>query len=264
MSVITISRGSFIGGKQVAERLAEDLGYRCIDREIIIARAAAGGISHEELHEALLEPPSLFDRIVTHRKHFYLTLLQEALAEEIQDGYVVYHGYVGHLLLAEAGPIFRIRIIASEQFRLHMVQSHLELSREEAKTYIEKVDKQRRKWTQALYAVNWEDPSLYDLVLNLGHIFDVEAASDILFSMIRKHKCFEFTADHQAALRDFALASRVRSALAREAPSVHLREVKASRGKVVISLVTDEMEPIQLVDQVANKVDGVGEVELKY
>jgi hypothetical protein len=145
-----------------------------------------------------------------------------------------------------------------------MAQRHLELSREEARAYIEKVDKQRRSWTQALYGVNWEDPSLYDIVFNLGHILDVKTVSGILCSMIREHKCFEFTDDHRAALRDFALASRVRSALATEVPSVHLRAVTATRSKVVISLVTDQIGPIQLVDQVASKVEGVEEVELEY
>ena len=36
MSIVTISRGSYSRGKQVAEKLAEALGYECISREIII------------------------------------------------------------------------------------------------------------------------------------------------------------------------------------------------------------------------------------
>ena len=44
MPIITISRGSFSGGKMLAELVAKKLGYRCIDREHIIRKAAARGV----------------------------------------------------------------------------------------------------------------------------------------------------------------------------------------------------------------------------
>jgi len=47
MSVTTILCGSFSGGKALAECLATKSGYRCIGRETIAERAAAGGVSHD-------------------------------------------------------------------------------------------------------------------------------------------------------------------------------------------------------------------------
>ena len=101
MSVITISRGSFSGGKTLAECLAEKLGYRCIGRETIVERAAASGVSHEELLDALLKPPGFLERF-QHKRYQYLTLFQAALAEEVKNGNVVYHGNAGHLMLKGA------------------------------------------------------------------------------------------------------------------------------------------------------------------
>ena len=62
MSVITISRGSFSGGKMLAECLSATLGYRCIDRDVIVERAAASRVSQEELQRALEKPPSFLVR----------------------------------------------------------------------------------------------------------------------------------------------------------------------------------------------------------
>ena len=76
MSVVAISRGSFVGGKRLAERLAEELDFRCVDREVIIDKVAVAGLSHDDLREALTRAPSLFDRWITHKKHLYLALLQ--------------------------------------------------------------------------------------------------------------------------------------------------------------------------------------------
>ena len=36
MAIVAISRGSYSRGKEVAERVAERLGYQCISREVII------------------------------------------------------------------------------------------------------------------------------------------------------------------------------------------------------------------------------------
>ena len=36
MQIITISRGSFSHGKEIAEKVAETLGYECVSREILL------------------------------------------------------------------------------------------------------------------------------------------------------------------------------------------------------------------------------------
>ena len=40
MAIITISRGSYFRGKEVAEKLAQKLGYACISREILLEASA--------------------------------------------------------------------------------------------------------------------------------------------------------------------------------------------------------------------------------
>ena len=50
MAIITISRGTYTGGKKVAESLASKLGYPCLSREEIIREASIDfDIPEEEL-----------------------------------------------------------------------------------------------------------------------------------------------------------------------------------------------------------------------
>ena len=58
ISMITISQGSFSNGKILGEYLADSLGYRCIDRDVIVERAAAYGVPQEDLRDAMSRPPS--------------------------------------------------------------------------------------------------------------------------------------------------------------------------------------------------------------
>src|SRR5512140_900882 len=99
MPIITISRGSFSSGKSLGESLAKRLSYRCIDRDLVVKRAAACGVSEEDLRAALERPPKFFGQS-PHTRYVYLALIQAALTAEVASGEAVYHGLAGHLLLA--------------------------------------------------------------------------------------------------------------------------------------------------------------------
>jgi hypothetical protein len=47
------------------------------------------------------------------------------------------------------------------------------------------MDEDRRKWTRYLYGVDWEDPSLYDLVINLEHI-SIDQACHLVIGMTKE------------------------------------------------------------------------------
>ena len=260
MSVITISRGSFSGGKMLAECLSQVLGYRCVDREVIVERAAAHGVSQEELRDALQKPPTFLERI-QHKKYLYLVLIQAALIEEVRTGKAVYHGNAGHLLLKGGPHILRVRIIAPMELRLKMAQDRLKLSRAEALEYIARIDQDRRKWTQYLYGVDWGDACNYDIVLNLESM-DISGACQAIATLARQ-RCFEFTPACQAAMDDLALASRVRTELALNDATSHLEvEVVAKEHAVRIIGSVSNLREVDEVRHVATAVSGVETVNL--
>jgi cytidylate kinase len=255
MSVITISRGTFSGGKMLAECLARRLGYRCIDRDVIVERAAAHGVSQEELRAALEKPPTLLERF-QHKKYLYLVLMQAALAEEVRTGKAIYHGLAGHLLLRGAMPVVRTRIIAPMEFRIRMAQDRLKLSRNDAIAHIERMDQDRRKWTQYLYGVDWGDPAQYDVIINLEHI-NIDQACRMLATLVRD-RCFQFTPECQAAMNDLALASRVRARLVLNPATAHLEvEVESHGGVVAIQGKLPNLDQLEEVERVVLAVEGV-------
>ncbi len=260
MSVITISRGTFSGGKMLAECLAAKLGYRCIDRDVIVERAAASGISQEVLMDALLKPPSFLERF-QHKKYIYLAVIQAALAEEVRTGRAIYHGNAGHLLLKGGAPVLRIRVIAPLDFRIQMAQKRLKISPTEIVSYIRKKDQDRRKWTHYLYGVDWEDPTLYDLVVNLQYL-RIEEACDVVANLV-KQRCFQLDEECQAALNDLALASRIRANLALDPATEDLEvEVTASSGKVRIKGKLSSLDQSREVERIARALPGVMSLDL--
>ena len=261
MPIITIARGSFSGGKLLAENVARRLQYRCIDREQIIRKAAAWGVSQEALRNAIEKPPSFLGQS-QHTKYIYLAFIQAALTEEVRTGDAIYHGLGGQLLLGRGPHLLRIRIIAPMDFRAAKVQERLGYGRKEAIAYIEKMDEERRKWTRFLYDVDWADASLYDLVLNLEQM-SLDEASDVIIATA-KLPCFEFNAESRRAIENLALASQVKAHLAMDQATSDLQfEVTADDGTVAIK--GDIVSPAQAkrIGEIARGVEGVGQVLLK-
>jgi cytidylate kinase len=260
VSVITISRGSFSGGKALAKCLAESLGFRCVDRDVIVERAAARGVSQEELMDALLKPPTLIERL-QHRKYVYLALIQAALAEEVRTGKVVYHGNAGHLLLKGGAHVLRVRIIAPLEFRVALIEERLKYSRPEALAYIEKTDQDRKKWTHYLYGVDWGDPVLYDVVLNLEQI-SISQACEIVAAMAGQ-RCFEFTPECQMCMDDLALASRIRADIAINPSTAHLEvQVESRKGIVRIRGKLSAPSDLEEIRRIALSAPRLAELDL--
>jgi cytidylate kinase len=262
--IITISRGSFSGGKMLAEALAKKLGYRCIGRDQIIQKAAAWGVSQDDLRTAIEKPPSFLGQS-QHTKYVYLAYIQAALTEEVRTGNAIYHGLAGHLLLGNGPHLLRTRIIAPMEFRIGRVRDRLKGNRKgnrkEAIAYIEKMDEDRRNWTQFLYGVDWADASLYDVVINLEQMNLGEACAVI--STISQLKCFASTPETQKAMDDLARASRIKANLAMNPTTSDLQlEVMSQGGSVSVKGNIVSPAQVKKIASIVGVVPGVTEVHL--
>ena len=258
MSVITISQGSFSGGRMLAEAVARRLGYRCIDREQVIAKATEWGVTQEELRTTMEKPPSFFGQS-PQTKYRYLAFIQAALTEQVRGGNAIYHGLAAHLLLGKGQHVLRTRIVAPMSFRVAMLELRQGCSRKDAINQIEKVDEDRRKWTRFLYGVDWTDPSLYDLVLNLEQMTLVDA-SDVICALAAT-ACFEPTAETVADLENLALASSVKAHLATNPETRNLQfEVEAEAGKVSLKADVDSPQQAKSICAFVMDIPGVRNV----
>ncbi len=261
VAIITISQGSYSGGRMLAEAVSRRLGYRCVHRDQVIAKAAQWGVSQEDLRTAIEKPPRFFGQSA-HTKYVYLAFIQAALTEEVRSGDAIYTGLAGHLLVDKGQHVLRVRIIAPMGFRIAMVEYRRQCSRKEAIAYIERQDEDRRKWTRFLYGVDWTDASLYDLVLNLEQMTLVEACDVIC--LLAQSGCFRATQETQADLADLALASCVKANLARNHDTCDLEfEITAHAGSVSIKGDIDTPEQVRTIRSIVENLSGVRDVALK-
>ncbi len=132
MAIITISRGTFSGGKTLAECLGKALRYRLLSREELVqATARRFGLSQDELAAALSHKPGFLDRQRL-TKRSYVLCVQAELASAVQGDNVVYHGQAGHLLLKKVPHHLRLKVVADMEYRINAAMERTDYTRDRA------------------------------------------------------------------------------------------------------------------------------------
>ena len=116
MAVITISHEMGAGGPEIGMALAQRLGYRYIDHELILDAVRRYGLEQEKLSHLDESKPTLFERFDSETRH-YITVLQTTLLEFAEKDNAILMGRGGndiidgdawlHVALTPDGQIIR-------------------------------------------------------------------------------------------------------------------------------------------------------------
>ena len=259
MSIITISRGSYSYGAEIAEKVAQRLGCSCISRDILLEASEQFNIPEIKLTKAIKDAPSILDRL-TQWKENYISFIEATLLEHAQKDNMVYHGFAGHLFLKGVKHVLKVRIIADLEDRVRLVREREKISQEEAFHLVKKVDEDRRQWGLKLYGVDSSDPALYGLVINVAQVTVGDAVEMICHTA--RLASFKATPESRSALDDLALAAKLKARLLTVTPSV---TVKAKGGTVFVNAVTDVSAESQVereIREIAEQMAGVVDVKI--
>jgi len=257
MSIITISRGSYSHGKEVAEKVAQKLGYQCVSREILLEASEQFHIPEIKLLRAIHDAPSVFDRF-TYGKERYIAYLRSALLKCVQKDNVVYHGLAGHFFLQDIPHVLKVRVIADLEDRVKEEMKREGISDEEARYILKKDDDERRKWGLQLYGHDTLDSTLYDLVVHIKRKKMDDVVDLILYAA--RMTCFQTTPESQKILDDLTLAAEVKAALVNEFPT---SGVTAKNGAVFVKIeipLSQQEKTTNAIKIIAENIDGVKEV----
>jgi len=257
MPIITISRGSYSRGKEVAEALARKLNYACVSREILLNASEQFNIPEMRLVRALHDAPSVFERFANGKQR-YVTYIRAAILRMAQQDNTVYHGLAGHVFLKNIPHVLKVRIIANIEDRVREEMKRMNISADEARYTLTKDDDERRRWGLYLFGSDTNDPGLYDLLIHTGKI-RVEEAVEIILHTVQL-PTFQVTHASQNILNNMALAAQVEALLIEEFSSP---EAFAENGKVHITVrapMSLRKKLIPRIKDLVKKIAGVKDV----
>jgi len=259
MYFITFSRKMGANGSEIAKRVANELHYSLYDTEAIETAAREMGIL-KDIKEADEKVPSLFERLFSHRPEIHLDRLNSVIYELASRGNAVFLGRGSHILLRALTCALHIGVTASPDKRIqNLVERGFE--REAAIKALHKSDHERGAFIKFAFGVDWDNPELYDLVLNMDNL-TIDLAADIVAHIARSEEIQARSIDAMQSLEMMGLARRAEAALVEAGfPSPSLSVVVVEPGKIrATGAVIDESTKIQ-VDKVLRGLKGIESVE---
>jgi cytidylate kinase len=261
MAIIYISPQMGAGGPEIGMALAQRLGYRYVDQELLLDAARRYGLAEEKLSHLDESKPTLFERFDTETRH-HITVLQTTCLEFAEDDNCVLMRGGGQWLLRGVPHVLRVRLIAPFE---HRVKQWIKRSTEKtgetpnqraAADLVRRDDVEKSGRMRYLYEVDIADPTLYELVVNTEKL-KYEAVVAVIEGFVRRPDMATTDAGRQMVVSR-ALASRVQVALATHPETRRYRISVEAQGGVVTLEGTAALERAV---EVARTVPGVREVK---
>jgi cytidylate kinase len=259
MAIITISRGSYSHGREIAEKVAYQLGYSCISRDLLLETSEQFNIPEIQLIRALDDVPSVFERLIGGRED-YLAFIEATLLEHAQKDNLVYHGLAGHFMLRRIKHALHVRVTAKTQDRATLVMKREKVSYEQALKLLKKIDDARKQWGLVLYGIDLWDSSNYDLVINVDKIRVGNAVDTICRAAGWEQ--FKTTLESQRDLDELALAATMKAKLL---PVLLEVAVTVSEGTVFVTGKTNldvEARAMEEIREIADTIPGVTNLKI--
>ena len=202
MPVITISRMYGSSGSEVAERVAQALGWQFFDNELIDAVAERAGLSHDEVAARDERVPSIVERLATalalgsseilppvdieSTEERLVAITNRIIEEAVQAGPAVFVGRGAQSLLANREDALHVFCYAPRSALRRWVMQTFEVSADEADRRVAEMNKHREQYVKRHWQRNWLAPENYHLWLNTSWL-GLDEAAHIIVETARRH-----------------------------------------------------------------------------
>lgn len=162
--VVTIGREFGTGGRAIATELAQLLGVKMYDRQVLEPIREEYNLTQEEVDHIKAVKPSWWYENVSQDLYDEEEKLVRELAEK--ESFVLL-GRTGFHIFREDERAFKVFLMAEKNYRRDKVAKRLNIDEKSAEALIDKVDEARENFTKTFSKKTRYDARNYDLVLNV-------------------------------------------------------------------------------------------------
>jgi cytidylate kinase len=169
--VLTLSRELGAGDTGFAPTLADRLGLRCYDRELLEQEASRLGVTEADLERIDEQAAGIFQRFQPgslYRRYF--EALGTLMTELAGRGDVLLVGRGGSAFLRDHPGAIHVRLVAPPELRQRRVMEHRWLREEPARKLIAQSDSRRARFYENAFGADWASPLEYHITVNSGRL----------------------------------------------------------------------------------------------
>jgi len=201
--VVTFSIQLASGGNEIARTIADKLGYRFLDHEVISRAAEIAGVSPETIaaaerwptfvermlerlalttvvSEGVLPAPPTNAGAMMLTSADYRALIEQVVHSLADEGNCVIVGHAGQAILKQTPQVFKVLVHGSKDRRGQRLAILEGIDLKEAMERIKAYDGQRTAFFKHAYNLEWLDSTIYDIAINTDDVDNDTAISWIL------------------------------------------------------------------------------------
>lgn len=263
MPVIAMTREMGSLGKDVARGLAKRLGLDLVQHELVATVADKMKVKESAVSRYLEGKSTRLERGGISDNRLSLFTAEEIL-QVAGRGNVLVRGWGATYVLREIPHVLSVRVCAPVDFRARVLMARIGITDfDNALREIENNDAAHARTMRRLFRVNWEDPTLYDLVLNRQRL-SADDCIDVITHTVEQSS-FRETEESRRILETKTLEARIYSALKRNdatnRPSPYFEiKLNPGSGDVLLTGVVPDDEFRLEAGRVVAEVQGVNQV----
>jgi len=260
MSTITISRQVATLGTEIAREVSEKLNYEYVDKEKIGKKLADFGLGSPEVEKFDEKKPPFWDSFSIQRTKF-LHSIQAVIYDFARKGQVVIVGRGGQVLLKNLPGILHVRIFASFDLRVKRLVESERIDKKHAIRTLQQSDLDSAGYIQSFFNADWNDASLYDLLINTEKL-SPETAVQLIINSVQSREIQEGVEKGKEELADLALVQKAEAKLITVLGfDPRPVEIRAEKGRVFLRGAVSSDAFKEECERVIGAIEGVEHVE---
>lgn len=258
MPLITISGYMGCGVPEIANKVATRLHLEIYDDQELMELAPKVGIQPEDLKA--LRSPGFFSRLFRNNPQVYMDYMDAIIYEISRKGEGVIIGHGSHILLQDFGCALHVRINAPEAVRLETIGKQRGLGVDAARKLLQETDSKQRKFCRLAFDIDFDNPDLYDLILNAAKIGQ-ETVATLIMDTARADEMKACSLTALEAMERLSILRRIQGALLRNDLDDRMLTIDIVEGGIVkVSGLSNDSESMNRIIETIKNVQGVQKV----
>ncbi len=182
MAVITISRETATGGRELGRLLARKLDYRYVDKSLIQDIAKILNVSEKTL--VSFEESRRYegyDKSVVFEEEYKKSLGSLLLGTALENNVIII-GRAAYFFLKDMQNCYHIRLVAPMDWKKKYALENYKISPDRVQEFIETEDKKRKWFRRSICGMRFDDSFWFHLTLNMSRI-SIEKAVGLIRSV---------------------------------------------------------------------------------
>jgi cytidylate kinase len=261
MALITISRHKGCGGIEIAKMVAKELNLELYDDRKLREEALHMGLKADELKGFDTKAPGFFDRIMRSKPQLFMDLMASVIYEVAKRCHGVIIGHGSQRLLRDFDCALHVHIYGSMKKRIAYMVEEQGLSPEAAEKLLTKSDNKRKSYIRFAFGDEWDNPKLYDIIINRDKLLP-DTAAKIIIDAARSGEIGVCGLKASESMGRLALLKKIEAEVLRNNFNINLLHIEVPQtGTVNVWGYTETQEEIGRLKKVIGQIPGVKKSE---